>query len=391
MPSARRVITFVTGTRAEFGLMVRTLAAIRDHPKLDLRIVATGMHLDRSRGSSLREIAKAGFAVDATIPWPANAQQSQVATAAATGSAIAHLAKKLQQLNTQIVLVVGDRVEAFAGAAAGHISGLGVAHVHGGDRAPGVIDDSLRHAITKLAHLHFPATAASAQRLLRMGEDRWRIHRVGSPGIDGIRQDAASADALAATLGWTPRRRRGALVCLHPAGEDEKTAADRAKTLLKAVHSAGFEWVAVVYPNNDPGAAGIARYWDECDTQSATGRSSLHFHRNLPRSAWLGLLRDAAVLVGNSSSGIIEAASFGAPVLDIGPRQAGREHGPNVLHCGYGASDIRKALAKLWNGGKPKRFPATNIYGGSGTATRIAKVLATTPLDRRLLQKLIAY
>jgi UDP-hydrolysing UDP-N-acetyl-D-glucosamine 2-epimerase len=388
MPGTRRVITFVTGTRAEFGLMARTLAAIQTHPKLRLRIVATGMHLDRSRGYSLNEIPKAGFKVDATVPWPATAQQSAAATAVATGRATAGLAATLQKLRTDVVLVVGDRVEAFAAAAAGHVSGLCVAHVHGGDRAPGVIDDSLRHAITKLSHLHFPATVSSAQRLRRLGEDAWRIHRTGSPGIDGIRGDAAPPSELANLLGWKPRRRRGCLICLHPAGESESAAFQNAADLLKSARSIPFDWLAIVYPNNDPGAAGIVKCWD---TEASAQRIDEHFHRTLPRPAWLGLLRDAAVLAGNSSSGIIESASFRTPVVDVGPRQAGREHGRNVTHTSYTASDIRRALRRIWNGGDPVHYPSGNLYAASHTASRIAHILGSATLDQPMLQKLIAY
>ena len=145
------------------------------------------MHLDRSRGYSLDAIRRAGWDVDRVVPWNPKRSITASGTARATGDAISGLARAFDELGSDVVLVVGDRVEAFAAAAAGHIGGRVVAHVHGGDRAAGQVDDSLRHAITKLAHVHFPATPASAERILRLGEDRWRIHRVGAPGIDGIR------------------------------------------------------------------------------------------------------------------------------------------------------------------------------------------------------------
>src|SRR4051794_1816336 len=190
----RRRICFVTGTRAEFGLMRTTLAAIRAHPSLQLQIVVTGMHLDRAHGRSLDAIRAEGWRVEGVVPWPRST--SPAGTARSTGLATAGIAQTLERLRSDVVLVVGDRVEAFAAAAAGHLSGRAVAHVHGGDRALGQVDDSLRHAITKLSHVHLPATKASAARIIRLGEDRWRVHRVGTPGLDGITTSAPDRSAL---------------------------------------------------------------------------------------------------------------------------------------------------------------------------------------------------
>jgi UDP-hydrolysing UDP-N-acetyl-D-glucosamine 2-epimerase len=382
--TSRRNVTFVTGTRAEFGLIARALSSIAAHPALTLQIVATGMHLDRSRGFSLAEIKRTGWEVAATVPWPAAAAVSPAATAAATGRAMAGLAAVYARLQTDVVLVVGDRVEAFAAAAAAHVSGLCVAHVHGGDRATGVIDDSLRHAVTKLSHVHFPATAQSAARLLALGEDRWRIHLAGSPGIDGIREDAAAASEVGRHTGPL-RRRRFALLALHPAGATDEEEAARARGVIEAAMATPFEHVVAVYPNNDPGAPGIVSAIQSVRDPRFVPR------RNLPRGVYLALLRDAAVLLGNSSSGIIEAASFGTPVLDIGPRQAGREHGPNVTHVGYRTLEVRRALGRIWNSGRPVRYPRANPYGRGNAGRRIAATLAGLTIDDSLLRKLIAY
>lgn len=396
--SGLRTVCFVTGTRAEFGLMVRTLAAIRSHPSLRLRIVATGMHLDRSRGYSLRAIGAAGFDVDATVPWPTSARTSAGATAAATGRAMAGLAAAYHRLGADVVLVVGDRVEAFAAAAAAHVAGLCVAHVHGGDRAPGVVDDSLRHAITKLAHVHFPATATSAERIRRLGEDRWRVFRVGSPGLDGVVADAAPRDAYEAAVAATGGRlvRPFPLIVLHPSGGDDRQEQANATAVLTAVASSSFGPPVVVYPNNDPGADGIVRCYERWPTtglgrEGWDGPGRPTFVRNLDRGVYLGLLRDCAVLVGNSSSGIIEAASFGMPVIDVGDRQRGRERGPNVAHVACDANAVAAALRRIWNGGRPTRFPRRNPYGTGGAAPRIADTLATVTINDRLLRKLIAY
>jgi len=382
-PSAPRRVCFVTGTRAEFGLMSSALEAIRRTRRLELQIIATGMHLDPRHGDGLSEIRNNGFRIDRTIPWPRAVDA--IDTAAATGRALGRLAHGFDEVSTDIVLIVGDRVEAFAAAAAGHIGGKVVAHVHGGDRAAGQVDDSLRHAITKLAHVHFPATAASAARILRLGEDRWRVHRAGAPGIDGIRQEAADPRQIREAVGPLTRR-RFALLVLHPAGTDDAGEYRRARLVAGAVASIPFSQLVIVHPNNDPGAAGIVRTWQELADDSR-----LVIRRDLPRPIFLGLMRDAAVLVGNSSSGIIEAASFGTPVVDIGPRQRGRERGANVVNVPYQRDAIRGALAKVWNDGWPRRFTGANLYGGAGAGRKIADVLAGLRIDERLLRKLISY
>ena len=367
-----RRVCFVTGTRAEFGLMRRTLAAVRSHPGLSLQIVATGMHLDPACGRTVTDVAAAGFAVDREVPWPA--ATSRFEYAAATGTATAGLAEVYAELAPDVVLVVGDRVEAFAAATAAHLAGVAVAHVHGGDRAMGQADDALRHSISRLAHLHLAATRGSGERLVKMGEDEGRVCIVGSPGVDGICDEADPR---------LPPRLRFALLILHPTEGEATRERERAMTLLRAVLNTGVPRVEVVYPNNDPGAEGIVAAWDDVDDPR------VRLHRNLPRPAFLAMLRDAALLAGNSSSGVIEAASFGLPVLDVGPRQAGRERSGNVRHCDW--PDVRPAVAELWNGGDVPRWAGGNVYGGDGAAGRIADLLASMPLDPASLRKLIAY
>jgi UDP-hydrolysing UDP-N-acetyl-D-glucosamine 2-epimerase len=371
----------VTGTRAEFGLMRSTLAAIDTHPKLSLQLIVTGMHLDHRHGRSIEQIRMDGWLnrrrEHEVVLWrPLGGEPAVVA--AATGNAISGIAKAISDLRSQIVLIVGDRVEAFAAAVAGHIAGAVVAHVHGGDRAQGQVDDTLRHATTKLAHVHFPATLASAQRIARLGEDRWRIHRVGSPGPDGIVDTAASVERVP---------RDFVLLVLHPTDVDPKREQARARLVLRAVRRSGVPRTIVVYPNNDPGSAGIIRCWE---AETSAERETIV--RDLPRDRFLGLLRDTVALVGNSSSGIIEAASFGTPVIDIGPRQLGRERSANVVNVPFDAGRIGRELKGIWNAGRPVRCSKHNVYGGGGAGKRIADVLARLDLnDARLRRKLIAY
>jgi UDP-N-acetylglucosamine 2-epimerase (non-hydrolysing)/GDP/UDP-N,N'-diacetylbacillosamine 2-epimerase (hydrolysing) len=375
--TAKRRVCFVTGTRAEFGLMRTALQAIRDHPRLELQIVCTGMHLDPTHGRTVDTVRAEGWRVDAEVAW-APSGGCRARTAAATGLAAAELAGVYERLRTDVVLVVGDRVEPFAAASAAQIAGKVVAHVHGGDRALGQVDDALRHAITKLAHLHFPATRQSARRLRRMGEEAWRVVVAGSPGVDQIRRAAATAQGA--------KSDRFALVVYHPTDPDPGLEQKRAALLARAVRSVAFEQVVVVYPNNDPGAGGIIRCWEKL-----TRDPRFVVRRDVRRSEFLALMRDAAVMVGNSSSGIIEAASFGTPVVDVGPRQAGRERSRNVTNVPFDEMRIRSVLSDVWNNGRSRRSRAGNVYGGDGAGRRIAAALARLAVNDHLLRKLVAY
>ena len=379
----RRRVCFVTGTRAEFGLMRTTLAALRDHPAIALQLIVTGVHTHASRGRTLNEIVADGWPIDVVIPWDDTSDATR--TAIAMGQVTAALAAAFATLRSDVVLVVGDRVEAFAAASAAHVSGHIVAHVHGGDRAMGQADDALRHAISKLAHIHLPATRASADRLFAMGEDRWRIHVVGAPGIDGIGKQAASragiSDIVGAGVGDG-----FALFLLHPTEADAIGERDRTRTLLRHLRARWDGPIVALLPNNDPGAAGIAAALRDAET-AGTVRLITHARRD----AFLALLREARCLVGNSSSGIIEAGAFGTPVLDVGPRQAGRERGPNVIDATWSerslASGVRRALAARRT--LPRQHPYAPMRGG--TAATISDLLARVALVGRIRRKLVRY
>jgi GDP/UDP-N,N'-diacetylbacillosamine 2-epimerase (hydrolysing) len=243
------------------------------------------------------------------------------------------------------------------------------------------VDDSLRHAISKLAHVHFPATAESAQRLLRLGEDKFRVHQVGSPGIDGIVQAAAPIKKTFPKL----TRKKFALIVLHPTNASEKVEFQRADAVLSAIEKSGVEQCVVIFPNNDPGSRGIMRCWERRRSEMT------YLLKDVSRPIFLGLLREAAMLVGNSSSGIIEAASFGTRVVDIGPRQQGRERSENVVNVPGSEDEIAAAIERIWRNGKPLRWRGKNVYAGRNTGKRIAAILGSLKVNETLRRKLIAY
>lgn len=361
--------------------MQTVLQTLRSQTNLKFQLMVTGMHLHAEHGRSIDAIRKQGWKIDAVIPWKLKANPLP---AESTGTAIAKMAHEFDRLKTDIVLVVGDRVEAFAAATAGHLSNRLVAHIHGGDRAPGQVDDSLRHAITKLAHVHFPATLASAKRIRKLGEEQFRIHRAGSPGIENVSQAAALSNEIVKQFPKVSPH-QFALIVLHPITNEKFVEYERAKSVLDAVWQAGVNQTIVVYPNNDPGANQVIQCW--CDHQERI----TYLLKDAARPQFLGLLRDCAFLIGNSSAGIIEAASFGTPVLDVGSRQQGRERSQNVTSVSYEPRALARAIKRVWNNGKPRRWRGNNAYGGAGTANKIAGVLSRVPLDARMLRKLIAY
>lgn len=370
-PPEPRSVCFVTGTRAEYGLMRSTLDAIAAHPRLSLQIVVTGQHFNASRGSTWRDVVRDGWPIDARVPWKASGEPTVIARE--TGRATARLAEAFERLRTDVVLVVGDRVEAFAAAGAATIGGRLLAHVHGGDRALGQVDDSLRHAISKLAHVHFPATRESGERLFAMGEDRRRIHVVGAPGIDAIRKATATLpDGLLAN--------RFVLLLMHPETADADREATNARRLIDAVARASELPIVALFPNGDAGAAGIVEAIHE-----AGDRVRLIDHA--PRDAFLAMLRDARALVGNSSSGIIEAGAFGTPVVDVGVRQLGRERGPNVLSAAWSDASLRRAIARAI--AARRTAPREHPYWRGGAGRRIAATLASLPASIR--GKIIRY
>jgi len=369
-------IAIITGSRAEFGLLRPVMHAVRAHPSLELLVIAAGAHLIPP-GETYREV-KAEFAehlADAIVMQTAG-RTTRADDAEAVGVGISRFARSFARLAPDWIVVLGDRVEAFAAGAAASISGLPLAHVHGGDRAEGVADEALRHAITKLAHLHFPATRQSAERILRMGEREDRVHVVGSPAIDGLDAIPALTDARACELGDPDT-----VFLVHPVGRDDATEQAAASEALGAC--AGRR-VLILDPNHDPGRAGILRALE----------GTPHPRRaHLPRSSFVGLLKRLAsrrgLLLGNSSAALIEGAHLRCPAVDIGPRQSGRERAGNAIHAdaeSRAAIDdaIRCALALDLS-------HSTHPYGDGRAGPRIAEILGATARDPALTRKLCTY
>lgn len=357
--SPKWTIAVVTGSRADYGLLRPILCAIGAAPTLRLQVIVTGTHL--LPDVATRDEVAAEFDIAAQVPMQQPGAIGRVADAIALGRGITGLAEAFDRLQPDVVLVLGDRIEAFAAASAASVAGILVAHVHGGDRAEGVADEAMRHAITKLAHIHFPATPQSADRLARMGERPDSIHVVGSPAIDDLASFEPLTDNQLRDLGIDPAR-DFAVVLHHPTGLTDAVETATMSAIFKAVEDRFAGNCVIGAPNHDPGREAVLQ---------ALGDRRILSH--LPRATFIGLLKRATLMIGNSSAGLIEAAALGLRVVNVGPRQAGRERACNVID----ATDSSPPAITAAIMHALKQTPgATHPYGDGHTGQRIATTLS---------------
>ncbi len=371
----KRRIAIVTGTRAEFGLLRPVMHAVRDRDDLELMVIAAGSHLVQP-AKTYYEI-KQEFDVIDSVPMQTVGRIGRWHDVESTGKGISRFARSFERLRPDVVVVLGDRIEAFAAASAASIGGIPLAHIHGGDLAEGVADEAMRHAITKLAHIHFPATETSASRIRLMGEPASRVHVVGSPAIDGLGGFDAMGDERAQEIG-DPK----VLLLMHPIGRPDEQEEAVASATLEAI---GDRTTLCLMPNLDPGRVGIVRAIESHDVHA-----HVTVRDHLPRAEFVPLLKRLAsndgLLVGNSSAGLIEAGALGLPVVNIGPRQSGRERGSNVVDAaGENAGAIADAIGQAF---QIQRASITHPFGDGSTGPRIAAELADVNLaDPALLRK----
>ncbi|MCA9295289.1 MAG: UDP-N-acetylglucosamine 2-epimerase (hydrolyzing) [Phycisphaerales bacterium] len=369
-PAPRR-IAIVTGTRADFGLLTPVIRAIEAHPRLEPLVIVTGVHLLRD-AASLDDIGKV-CRIAARFPMQRAGETGRHADARAVARGIAGMTDVLERFEPDVVLVLGDRIEAFAAAGAAAVAGSFIAHIHGGDRAEGVADEAMRHAISKLAHVHLVACQSSHERLLRMGEQAARIFTVGSPALDDLASMPPLDDAAFADLG-APMF----IILLHPTGDREDLEQANASSLLYACAAHGP--TCVLAPNQDPGAAGILHAYAD---------AGVDVIEHLPRATFIGLLRRARALVGNSSAGLIETTALPTWSINIGPRQTGRERSPGVIDVAW--NDPHALDAALMHVRTADPPVASTVFGTGDAGARIADVLARVPETTWSVHKVNAY
>jgi UDP-hydrolysing UDP-N-acetyl-D-glucosamine 2-epimerase len=376
-----RRVAIVTTSRADLSPLLPVMRAVDAHPGLALEVLATGMHLAPGHRASLADLESAGFAPAATIETIDGDSAAAVDAAIARG--IDGFAARFAAAAPDILVVLGDRFDMFPAAVATIPFRIPLAHVHGGEVTEGAFDDQFRHAVSKIAHLHFVAAGEFAARLARMGEETWRITVCGAPGLDGLA--AASdigRDGIQSRTG-IPAAAPFSLVTVHPETAAGPSPADQIAAFLAAADAVP-GWLLITAPNADPGGA-IFRSRIEA---FCTENDRAVFLENAGPDLYPSLMRHAAAVVGNSSSGIIEAGFFGRPVVNIGERQAGRPAGENVVPVPWQADAIANAWREaLGDEAHRRAASAASPYGRGDAGARIANVLAETPLGPRLLRK----
>lgn len=379
-----RRICVVTTSRADYGILRGLMRAIEDDPGLELLVVATAMHLAPEFGLTWRDIEQDGFRMDRVVEMLTTLDgETDLSRSVSIG--LAAFAEAFSSLQPDVVVVLGDRFELLAPVLAAFFARIPVAHIHGGETSQGALDEGVRHAVTKLASLHFTATAAYRDRVVQLGEDPARVFAVGAPALDGVRNlRLLGRRELEQKLAFDLRA-PVALVTYHPVTLEPGSARGQIDALLAALLESGVRAVFTKANADEEGRLINASVAAFCDSEPADYR----LFDNLGQMVHFSLLATVDVMVGNSSSGLIEAPSFELPVVNIGDRQLGRLRAANVIDVGYGTADIvggiRTALSPEWRAGLRGM---ANPYSGEGdVGVRIKDELKRATLGEALLKK----
>lgn len=383
----KRRVCVVTGSRAEYGLLYWLIKEIQGSHDMDLQVVATGMHLSPEFGLTYRTIEEDGFRIDAKVEMLLSSDTT-VGIAKSMGLGTIGFADAFERLRPDIVVLLGDRFEIFSAAQAALVARIPIAHLHGGETTEGAIDEAFRHAITKMAHLHFTATEEYRARVIQLGEDPGRVFNVGAAGIDNIKRlkllDRANLEtALGFRFGL-----RNLLVTFHPVTLEHASARQQFGELLAALDGLADTHLIFTKPNADTDGRVIGAMMNDYVSSNPAKAAA---YTSLGQLRYLSTMRFVDGVVGNSSSGIIEAPSFGIGTINIGDRQTGRVKAASVIDCEPNRKSISEALGRLYSADFRAALPMTvSPYGEGYVAGKIAKVLAMHPLDAILKKRFFA-
>lgn len=375
-----RKICVITGSRAEYGLLSGLMRAIKEDESLELQVIATNMHLSPEFGLTYKEIERDGFFINKKVEMLLSSDTAN-ATTKSVGLATIGFADAYEDLKPDMIVVLGDRYEILAAVSAALFYKIPVAHLHGGEITEGAYDDCIRHAITKMSHLHFTSTEEYRQRVIQLGEDPKRVFNVGAPGIENIKKvPLMGKKELESTLDGFTFNDKTILITYHPVTLENSTAEEQIQNLLSALNEYPDIKIIFTLPNSDTDGRVIIRLINEYVSkhqEKAIAYPSLGLKR------YLSALQFVKAVVGNSSSGIIEVPSFGIPTLNIGDRQKGRIAANSVINCGTSKKDILVGLGKVLNSGHTEIH---NPYEGKNTTEDILRVFKIYPLEG-LIQK----
>ncbi len=386
--SSVRTIAVVTGTRAEYGILKPLLKKIKAARGLRLQLLVTGMHLLPRYGYTADEIKRDGFVVDATVPMYRGRQTKANYYTNAMALGIKNFSTIFSKEKPDILVVLGDRPEPLAATLAAAFFKIPIAHIQAGDRTDSRdIDESIRHAITRFAHLSFPATAKAKARLIKSGEEGFRVYNIGALGVDSIlAEPRVPKENIFKRYGLNSRE--PLVVCMfHPIHLRPERAGRDMREILEALRAKKIQTV-VIFPNNDAGNGDIIKQIEKYRMVTR-----LKFFPSLPHGDYINLLRHSAVFLGNSSSGIIETPTLKISFVNIGDRQKSRERAGNVVDAAPNRKSITRALEKaLYDRTFLKRVKnCANPYGRGEASARLVKLLATIKINQRLLEKRITY
>jgi UDP-hydrolysing UDP-N-acetyl-D-glucosamine 2-epimerase len=378
----KRIIAVITTSRADYSHLYWPLRDLSTNENVDLRIIALGSHLSPEFGTTVQEIEKDGFQIDSRIECLLSSD-TDIGMAKTIGLATLGLADLLGKMRPHLLLLIADRYEMLAPAAVALALRIPIAHIEGGEVSEGAIDDAVRNALTKLSHIHFTSTPVARQRVIALGEEQWRVHRAGAPSLDHLlRQPLMSRDEIETRLEidlHTPT----ILVAYHPMTIARDTLQE-VQALFAALGKLP-EQILFCYPNADAGSRALI----ERTRSFIAGRGRGKVFTNLDTVTYLSLLRQVDMLVGNSSSGIMESASFSLPTVNVGLRQQGRERPRNVLDAEANPNSILQAIARARTAEFRESLSGmVNPYGEGRASETIVRVLTTVTLSQTLLMKL---
>ena len=381
----KKKIAVIASSRATYGYKRKLIGLINNSQKLDLQLIVTGMHLMKDYGDSIDEIQQDGYPIISKLGFDL-AKDTPADWAKSIGKEIYGLAEIFEKIKPDIVLATGDRGEMFAVVATAAYMNLPIAHIQSGD-VSGHIDGSARHAMTKLSHIHFAACEDSANRVIKMGEEPWRVFNVGAPQLDEIIHSKKIPKKDLEKILKLNLDKKPLLVIQHPVLVENENAYFQMKETIEALNLLKHPSI-IVYPNIDSGGKNIINAIREDENLPF-----IHTYKNIDRKVFMSLLGNTSAIVGNSSCGILEAPSFKLPAINIGNRQRGRMQAINVINVGYKSEDIHQAIKKALYDDNFRNNLKTceNPYGDGFSSERILKILEEIPLHANLLDKKITY
>lgn len=377
----KRRIAVITTSRADYGHLYWPLRDLSEHDQVDLRIVVLGSHLSPEFGYTIQEIERDGFKIDARIECLLSSD-SDVGMAKTIGIATLSLSDLLGQMRPDLLLLIADRYEMLAPASVALALRIPIAHIEGGEISEGAIDDAVRNALTKMSHIHFTSTHRARQRVIAMGEEEWRVHRAGAPSIDHLRRQTLFSREQVESRLRIDLQQPTILVVYHPVTMARDTVQE-ADALFAALATLP-DQILFCYPNADAGSRALIER-----TQSfLASRKQEQVFINLDAVTYWSLLGQVDLLLGNSSSGIMETASFALPTVNVGLRQQGRERARNVLDAAPDVGSLLEAVRMARSAEFRQSLEGmTNPYGEGFASEKIVRVLTTVPLSQDLLMK----